>query len=166
MEPFDSINNCKFVFEGCTEISLTKLEHPNAYKEKLNKRYIDLILLRIINPTGSNVGNLSVYKRQKIGQISSIQYSRLYLLKVHSAKFLKESIRAVYMFITKNSNNLMSAKNTTNRDNGNLAVGSFFRVVGPSPIEKYMSGDIPVLVSKKSCTYTQVSTCNASYSSE
>ena len=65
MEPFDSINNCKFVFEGCTEISLTKLEHPNAYKEKLNKRYIDLILLRVINPTGSNVGNLSVSKRQK-----------------------------------------------------------------------------------------------------
>ena len=44
----------------------------------------------------------------------------------------------------------MWSLNTTNRDNGNHAVGSFLRVIGPSPIEKYTSGDISVLVSKNS----------------
>ena len=148
MQPFDTINNVKYVFQSCTEISLTKLEHENANKEKLNYRYIDVILLRIINPTGSNVGNLSIYKKQKIGEASTIQYTRLYLLKLHSANYVKENNRVVYMFITKNSNNCMWKLNTSNRDNGNLAVGSFLRVVGPSPIEKYMSGDIPVVVTR------------------
>ena len=148
MQPFDTINDVPYVFQSCTEISLTKLEHDDADKEKLNKRYIDLILLRIIIPTGTNVGNLSIYKRQKIGEATTIQYSRLYLLKVHSTKYVKESNRVVYMFITKNSNKLMWQLNVSNRDNGNLSVGSFLRVVGPSPIEKYMSGDIPVLVTK------------------
>lgn len=143
--PFDDINKT-FIFDSCKEISISTLEDKAAFSMKLNFKYIDLVLLRIINPSNDVGGNMTaVYKRVKTGQSAPVKYKRLYLFKIHSNKFLEDSNRVVYMFVTKSCNIHLWGHNIHNRDNGNISIGSFMRLISPSPIEKYMSRDIPVL---------------------
>ena len=65
MEPFDSFlsNNILFTNPLFEEISLQELEHDDAMSKRLNFKYIDLLILRII--TSSQL-TANVYSRKKI----------------------------------------------------------------------------------------------------
>ena len=126
-------------------ISLKVLEGDDADEEKLNFRYLDLVLLRVINPS-SQSGNVAIYKRLKTESQSNVKYTRLFLLKIHSPAIVDQNNRLVYVFVSRTSNLTIWDHNMSNRDNGNVSIGRFLRVVSPSPIVEYMRGEIPVMV--------------------
>ena len=126
-------------------ISLKVLEGDDADEEKLNFRYLDLVLLRVINPSSPSA-NVAIYKRLKTESQSNVKYTRLFLLKIHSPAIVDQNNRLVYVFVSRTSNLTIWNHNVTNRDNGNVSIGCFLRVVSPSPIVEYMRGEIPVMV--------------------
>ena len=131
--------------EYITPISLKVLESDDADEEELNLRYLDLVLLRVINPAPTG-GNVSTFKKQKTGSQTTVKYTRLFLMKIHSPSNPDQNKRLVYMFVNRISNTTIWNHNFNNRDNGNITIGSFFRVISPSPIDDYLSSEIPVLL--------------------
>ena len=149
MEAFNIEQQDHPVFkEGYEEITLKSLESKNAIGMKLNFKYIDLLLVRIISPNRRNGTPIvaSTYKRNKVSNVESqVSYDRLYLFKVHSNNHVKQNQKLVYIFLSKTINEGLWGKCLQYRDNGKLTVGNFIRVPSPMPIKNYMNGDIPML---------------------
>ena len=141
----DNVDKLLTSQEYITPISLKLLESDDADEEDLNARYLDLVLLRVINPASSG-GNVNIYKKQKTGSQSTVKYTRLFLLKIHAPLYPDQNKRLVYMFVNRTSNRTIWNNNINNRDNGNITIGCFFRVISPSPIIDFLRNEVPVLL--------------------
>ena len=146
LAPFDNDlkDNVVFDDEFYSEITLSLLESDDAIEHDLNFKYIDLIILRIINPPPSSVANVYT-RRLAVNKKDTMKFSRLFLAKVYSSKNTSENTKLVYMIQSKNVNENLWNMNLEYRDNGVLSIGTFIRFISPSPVEKYMRGDIPML---------------------
>ena len=152
MEPFDSFlsNNILFTNPLFEEISLQELEHDDAMSKRLNFKYIDLLILRII---ASSQLTANVYsRRKKIINQNQIKFSRLILCKVASSKIVEANFRVLYLMETRNQNKNLWNKNVNHRDNGALSIGSIIRLPCPIPIDACMRCDIPLVISHQPAT--------------
>lgn len=68
-----------------------------------------------------------------------MQYSRLFLCRVVNDNDL------VYLIESKNKNNNLWKRNPQYCDDGAITIGSYFRILSPSPITNLMASDIPML---------------------
>lgn len=145
MTPFDNqlSNHVLFTNPRFNEISLSTLESENAIRNKLNFKYIDLQLIRLIT---SNESSANVYSKKKgQGQLSTMKFTRLILARVCSS--LDDNSRLVYIMEARNQNANLWSKNINHRDSGAISVGSFIRFPSPMPITQYMRCDIPMIFS-------------------
>ena len=95
MTPFDNqlSNHVLFTNPRFNEISLSTLESENAIRNKLNFKYIDLQLIRLIT---SNESSANVYSKKKgQGQLSTMKFTRLILARVCSNS--DDNSRLVYI---------------------------------------------------------------------
>ena len=110
------------------------------------KRFVDLQLLRII--TGNKEHVASVYNKKIRSRVSERHFRRLYLFRVVSnPNNNTEHSALVYVMEYRTQNVSFWIDNATNRDNGNVSIGSFVRLMCPKPIESYMRNDIPLIES-------------------
>ena len=137
--------------------SMMRRSNPITLGELLNSNiteisrdgYLDLMLLRsiangrhgqtnymvkLINARGGNKSNSS-----------NSNYTRLFLFKVMSKK---EGDALVYVMVTDTQNKKLWGRNTTQRDDGTIAVGTCIRIFRPLPIESVMPDGIPSLVTR------------------
>ena len=145
MTPFDNqlSNHVLFTNRRFNEISLSILESENAICNKLNFKYIDLQLIRLIT---SNESSANVYSKKKgQGQVSTMKFTRLILARVCSKS--DDNSRLVYIMEARNQNSNLWSKNINHRDSGAISVGSFIRFPSPMPITQYMRCDIPMIFS-------------------
>ena len=145
-EPYDISlsNNVLFTNARFTAISLAILESTEAIKHKLNFKYIDLQIIRVIT---SNQSVVNVYRKKKSNEVSGqIKFSRLFLARVCSDK--DDNARLVYIMEARNQNNNIWKKNINLRDNGAITIGCLIQFPSPMPITQYMRCDIPMLVSQ------------------
>ena len=131
------------------EISLATLESDTASEHRLNFKYIDVQIIRIIT---SNVAAANVYsrKRPNVNQ-NTLKFSRLILAKIHSTLLPTENTKLIYLMEARNKNQGFWSKNVNLRDNGAVTIGSFVRIPSPLPVESYMRCDIPLIVSHSPC---------------
>ena len=147
MLPFDEqlANHVLFTSPNFSEVSLTVLKADDAIRNRLNFKFIDLQLLRIIT---SNQSAANVYSRKRTNNNNmTIKFSRLILCRVHSLNSPEDNGKLVYMMEARNQNMNLWTKNIQLRDNGAISIGSFIRVPCPMPIQQYMRCDIPLLTS-------------------
>lgn len=155
--PIDINLNNHVVFSSARfqEITLTDLERTDAIRFRLNFKFIDLQLLRIITSSHQNGANIYSNRRGSTGarNIASNQtrFSRLFLFRSYSSNNPQISSKLVYMMEARNENVNLWNKNTAHRDNGTISIGCFIRVVSPLPIKSWMRGDIPILRSQFPC---------------
>lgn len=151
LQPFDSqlLNHIIFRSPNFTEVSLSILKSDNAIENRLNFKYIDLQILRLI--TSSQAG-ANVYSRKRIQTSSnSMKFSRLILCRVHSQRYPEDNHQLVYVMEARNQNSNMWSKNVNHRDNGAISIGSFIRFPCPLSISAFMRGDIPMMKSHMPC---------------
>ena len=149
MEPMDAthIRHPIFTNHNIVQVRLQTLMHEDAHTHHLDYKYIDLQLLRLIVPAPQSTAN--TYQRKRSGNNNSqTTYSRLFLCKVHSPRHLEDHNQVVYMMEARNMNMYLWNMNTNHRDNGSISIGSIIRVCCPSPVDSFMRGDIPLLVTK------------------
>ena len=107
-EPYDISlsNNVLFTNARFTAISLAILESSEAIKHKLNFKYIDLQIIRVIT---SNQSVVNVYRKKKSNEVSGqMKFSRLFLARVCSDG--DDNARLVYIMEARNQNNNMWKK--------------------------------------------------------
>jgi hypothetical protein len=151
LQPFDSqlSNHIIFRSPNFSEVSLSILKSDNAIENRLNFKYMDLQILRLI--TSSQAG-ANVYSRKRIQTSSnSMKFSRLILCRVHSQRYPEDNHQLVYVMEARNQNSNMWSKNVNHRDNGAISIGSFIRFPCPLPITTFMRGDIPMMKSHMPC---------------
>ena len=129
-----------------SEVRLQTLESEDALDHNLNFKYMDLQMMRVITPAPQSTAN--TYQRKKTGNSNSaVTFSRMFLCKVHSPDHHDDHNRIVYMMEARNLNSTLWSRNVHHRDSGSITIGSIFRVPCPLPIESWMRGDIPLIVS-------------------
>ena len=146
--PFDAQLNNHVLFSSVkfSEVSLTVLKSDDAIRNRLNFKYIDLQILRIIT---SNQAAANVYSRKRsISNTTTIKFTRLILCRVHSTDSPEDNTKLVYIMEARNQNMNLWAKNINLRDNGAISIGSLIRFPCPMPIQQYMRCDIPLLMSQ------------------
>ena len=146
-EPYDNSLSNHIIFRDriFSEASLALLERDDAIQQNLNFKYIDVLILRWIT---SAQANANVYTKRKMAMNNNqIKFTRLIMAKVVSNCHEKENSRVVYLMEARNQNKNLWNKNINHRDNGAISVGSIIRIPCPMPIESYMRGDIPLIVS-------------------
>ena len=145
--PMDATHNEHAFFSNnlITEVRLQTLESEDALDHNLNFKYMDLQMMRVITPAPQSTAN--TYQRKKTGNSNSaVTFSRMFLCKVHSPDHDDHS-RIVYLMEARNLNSTLWNRNVNHRDNGSITVGSIIRVPCPLPIDSWMRGDIPLIVS-------------------
>ena len=110
---------------------------------------IVLQFVRLIthNPNVQNGSNAQTYNRPRsYGPVrpSSMPYTRLFMCRVYSKT---EGNLLVYLMespaLNKNTN--LWRNNVELRDNGEITIGTIFRVTAPLPVTSYMRGDTPLI---------------------
>ena len=127
------------------EISLATLESESASQNRLNFKYMDVQIIRIITSSAA-AANVYSRKRPNLNQ-NSMKFSRLILAKIHSTVHPSENAKLIYIMEARNKNQNLWSKNVNLRDNGAVSIGSFIRIPSPLPVESYMRCDIPLIVS-------------------
>ena len=116
-----------------------------------NRSFLEVQLLRIISPmnlTGVNGAYIYANRNRNKNNGNQTHYTRLFLLRVHSND---EGNKLLYLMETRNQNRDLWKMNVEHRDNGMLTIGTIFRILAPRPVESFMVGDIPLVVSKFPC---------------
>ena len=147
MEPMDATHNRHpfFTNHNIIQVRLQTLLNEDAAIHHLDYKYIDLQLLRLIVPAPQSTAN--TYQRKKSGNNNSqTTYSRLLLCKVHSPRHLEDHNQVVYIMEARNMNTNLWSRNVNHRDNGSISIGSIIRVCCPRPVDNFMRGDIPLMV--------------------
>ena len=143
-----SLNNHVGFFNRFEEINISDLETSYAIRLRLNFKYIDLQLIRIIT---SSQNGANIYSNRRGGSgarninSSQTRFSRLFLFRTFSPNNPQDSTKLVYMMEARNENVKLWNKNTQHRDNGTISIGCFIRVISPLPIKSWMRGVLPVL---------------------
>lgn len=146
--PFDNQLAGNPIFSNrFSEITLSVLESKEqAIRSNLNFKYINVFILRIITPAPSSSAN--VYNRNRNGHNqNAVSFSRIFLAKIHSYAHVEDTNRLVYIMEARNMNSNLWNRNVNHRDNGAVSIGSLVRIARPMPIDSYMRGDIPMVVS-------------------
>ena len=149
-----SLNNHVVFFNRFEEINISDLETSDAIRLRLNFKYIDLQLIRIIT---SSQNGVNIYSNRRGGpggrniNSSQTRFSRLFLFKTFSPNNPQDSTNLVYMMEARNENVNLWNKNTQHRDNDTISIGCFIRVISSLPIKSWMRGDIPILKSQFPC---------------
>ena len=147
LEPLDDIlaSHSFFVRPSITEIQLQTLESKDAFQARLNTKYLDVQIVRIITPVPQSHAN--TYSHKKNGnQNNAVTFSHMILCKVHSAKYPEQSNKLVYLMEARNLNQNLWNRNVNHRDNGAVSIGSLIRIPCPMPVDTWMRGGIPLLV--------------------
>ena len=120
MQPYDPLLNDHILFRNrlFEEISISVLEGEDAISQRLNFKYIDLLILRVI--TSSQL-TANVYSRKNgYNNQNQMKFSRLILCKIVSSNIEDENNRVVYLMEARNHNKNLWNKNVNYRDNGTI----------------------------------------------
>ena len=150
LSPFDNAERNHSVFRSprYSAISLETLTQEDAIEHKLNFKYLDLQLLRIVTPSVQSGAGANVYYRRQ-QQNATVRFIRIFLCRVISSTTnVQDSSKLVYIMEATNQNNRLWLRNCNFRDNGAITIGSFFRFITPLPSTSRMHGDIPLLESR------------------
>ena len=149
LQPFDDHlqNHPIFTHPNFEEVSLSVLKSEDAIRHRLNFKYIDVQLIRLIT---SNQCGASVYSKRRLNIVhqNSMKFTRLILARVVSSLHPDENIQLVYIMEARNQNQNLWSKNVNHRDSGAISIGSIIRVPCPLPIDIYMRCDIPMIRSQ------------------
>ena len=147
-EPYDDAlaNHVVFRYRIFREVSLAVLERDDAIQQNLNFKFLDVQILRWIT---SAQANANIYSRRKTAvNNNQVKFTRLIMAKIiFTGVHEEENSRVVYLMEARNQNKNLWSKNVNQRDNGAISVGSIIRIPCPMPVENYMRGDIPLIVS-------------------
>ncbi len=147
LQPFDTSLSNHILFRNVnfSEVSLSTLKSDDAIQHRLNFKYIDLQILRIITSSQSGA---NVYSRKRVQTSSnSMRLSRIILCRVYSQLYLEDNNKLVYIMEARNQNPNLWNKNVNHRDSGAISIGSIIRFPSPLPITTYMRNDIPMMTS-------------------
>ena len=147
LNPID--HNQITVLSRLTRVSLSNMIREDATQN--NRSFLEVQLLRIISPmnlTGVNGAYIYANRNRNKNNGNQTHYTRLFLLRVHSND---EGNKLLYLMETRNQNRDLWKMNVEHRDNGMLTIGTIFRILAPRPVESFMVGDIPLVVSKFPC---------------
>ena len=147
LEPYDDALSNHILFRSRTfsEVPLSVLERDDAIQQNLNFKFVDVQILRWIT---SQQANANIYSRRKTAvNNNQVKFTRLIMARVVSTVHEEENSRVIYLMEARNQNKNLWNKNVNQRDNGAITVGSIIRIPCPMPVESYMRGDIPLIVS-------------------
>ena len=133
--PIDKSLIRSYVFR-IREIMLRDLLNEDAEKIfNLFRMYLKVQILRIITPQAENAGN-AFTRYQRGSQQQRVNFIRILLCRNKS--------KLCYLMITNDQNKRIFHRDLMLRENGNITVGSFFRVIAPYAVERNMQG-IPLV---------------------
>ena len=134
------------IFNRLARVNLSDLIREDAFQN--NRSFIEIQLMRIISPVNIS-GNQGAYiysnRNRNRNNGSQTNYTRLFLGRVHASN---EGSKLVYIMETRTQNRDLWKMNVEHRDDGKLTIGTVFRMLAPRPVESFMVGDIPLLVTK------------------
>ena len=135
---------------------IRELTDPDAKEStmKTSDRYIDLQVLRIIVPD-QNKTKAMVYSRTGKGsgpsrrQGAESSYERMYMCRVYDCDSISNSGEVVYLMQGGGDNKNLWSREILSRDNGTLTIGTYFRIIWPEHVERYLNNECPMIVSKE-----------------
>ena len=148
MIPYDTALIGTSIMTRLQEVSIGDLMGEEILERNQDRFYLDAQLMRVIAPNNANNSTFIYGSRNTMrGAKNSTQvnYSRLFLLRVHSADNESENGQLFYMMESRNTNTCLWERNVEFRDNGIISVGSIIRIIAPRPIQSKMNGDIPMV---------------------
>ena len=150
--PHDEYVRETLPFRAFTETAIAALEKDNAAFQRLNFRYIDVLILRLI--VSNKQGQANIYGQRKnnnSNNISAVRFTRFWLVKQMNSEYVEENKKLAYLMESRNMNVNLWKKMLNNRDNGAISIRSVIRIACPMPIDSYMKNDICMLNTHQPC---------------
>lgn len=145
--PYDTALIGTSIMTRLREVSILHLMGEEILNQNRDLFYLDAQIIRVIAPNNANNSMFIYGSRNTRGARTSTQvnYSRLFLLRVHSVDRESGNNQLFYMMESRGTNNCLWDRNVEFRDNGTISVGSIIRIIAPRPIQSKMNGDIPMV---------------------
>jgi len=128
------------------EVLIEDLLSETVQDRNQDRYYLEAQIMRVIAPNNANNSAFVYGSRSRGGRNSSqVNYSRLFLLRVHCVDHELENGRLFYLMEARSTNTSLWERNVEFRDNGVISVGAIIRIIAPQPITSMMNGDIPMV---------------------
>ena len=129
------------------EVLIEELLSETVQDRNQDRYYLEAQIMRVIAPNNANNSAFVYGNRSSRGgrNSSQVNYSRLFLLRVHCVDHEMENGRLFYLMEARSTNTSLWERNVEFRDNGVISVGAIIRIIAPQPITSMMNGDIPMV---------------------